>query len=284
MAPALLLLGIFTFYPIMCGVTLAFTDFSLLRSHPDGTLVWPQYVGLANFRRLLSDSYFWLALQHSVTYLLVVPVLQLASIVVAVALNCTRPGVRLFRTALYLPVVTSVVVVGITWKWLLRSDGLLNNLLGYLGLPTAAWLTDANWALAAVMLVTFWQGLGYYMIIYLAGLQAITPEYSEAAVIDGASTVDVFRYITLPLLKPSIALCTLLSCISALKVFSEIYIMTKGGPQNGTLTMAYYIYDRAFENFEMGYSAAVALVLALVVGALSWIHFKIFEDGGWSSY
>ncbi len=296
MTPALLVLGVFTFYPILCGVLLAFFDFNLLRHTPEGVLAAPRFVGLENFERLVHDRYFWIALRNSLLYLLVVPLLQFVSILVAVAVNQPLRGIRLFRTALYLPVVTSVVVVGIAWKWVLRSEGLANQVLAAVGAGRLAhwlgrpewfpvpWLTDPDLALVSVMFVTVWQGVGYYMILYLAGLQSISSELEEAARLDGAGFWDVFGRVTLPLLRPTIALCTIISCISALKVFGEIYVMTAGGPQNGTLTMVFYIYNRAFEGFEMGYSAAISLVLALVVGAISYLNYRYFQEGGLSSY
>lgn len=291
MAPALLVLGVFTFYPILCGVLLAFFDFNLLRHTPEGVLSPPRFVGLENFQRLAHDRYFWIALRNSLVYLAVVPVLQFLSILIAVAVNQPLRGIRFFRTALYVPVVTSVVVVGIAWKWVLRSDGLANRFLEALGagrlfgdLFPFPWLTEPGWALLSVMFVTVWQGLGYFMILYLAGLQGIPPELEEAARIDGAGFWQVFWRVTLPLLRPTVALCSIISCISALKVFGEIYVMTAGGPQNGTLTMVFYIYSRAFEGFEMGYSAALSLVLALVVSAISFLNYRYFREGGLQSY
>ena len=173
MAPALLLLAVFTVYPIACGVGLAFCDFSLLQYNEAGQLVGPRWCGLDNFERLSHDSYFWLALRHSCTYLLVVPVLQLTSILVALALSHEGKLVSFWRTALYIPVVTSAVCVGIIWRWLLRSDGAINAVLQKIGAPEVPWLTDPNLALFSIMLVTLWQGVGYYMVLYLAGLQAV---------------------------------------------------------------------------------------------------------------
>lgn len=287
LAPALIVLLVFTLYPIACGVGLAFCDYSMLRHNEAGQLCWPQWCGLDNFTRLWHDRYFFLALKNSLVYLLVVPVLQFLSILVALCLTQQTILNRMWRTALYLPVVTSVVVVGIAWKWALRSDGLINQVLGWLSGGTIApigWLTDSRLALYSVMFVTLWQGIGYYMILYLAGLQAISPEYEEAARLEGARSWQVLLFITMPLLKPTIALCTLLSSISALKVFSEVYIMTAGGPQNSTLVAVYYLYTRAFENFEMGYSASLSLVLAGVLALVSWANYRIFRDGGISSY
>lgn len=285
LAPALVILGVFTFYPIFCGVALAFTEFSLLRHTVEGQLVPPRFVGFENFLKLWVDPYFWKALTNSITYLAVVPVIQLCAIVLAVLVDQPFKGRNFFRTAFYIPVITSVVVIGITWRWVFRSDGLANFLLGLVGLGPIDFLTSPDTALWSIMFVTLWQGLGYYMILYLAGLQTIPEELEEAAVLDGAGPVDVFRHITLPMLKPTVALCSIISCISALKVFGEIYVMTpQGGPNQSTLTMVYYIYLKAFEDFDMGYSAAVALVLAGVVGVISWINVRYFQDGGLNSY
>lgn len=285
LAPALLVLGVFTFYPMLCGVSLAFTEFSLLRHTPEGVLVLPRWVGLENFVRLAVDPYFWKALTNSLAYLLVVPVIQIASMGIAVLVDKPFPGRQLFRTAFYIPVITSVVVVGITWNWVFRSDGLANYLLGLLGLSPVGFLTDPDFALFSLMFVTLWQGLGYYMVLYLAGLQSISPELEEAARLDGATAWQVFWQVTVPLLKPTVALCTMMSCISALKVFGEIFVMTpQGGPDHSTLTMVYYIYQMGFESFDMGYAAAIALVLAGVVGLVSWVNVRYFRDGGLTSY
>ena len=285
LAPALLILGLFTFYPISCGVGLAFTEFSLLRHTSAGELVGPRWVWFENFSRLWVDPYFWKALLNSVTYLLVVPVIQLCAIVLAVLVDKPFRGRNFFRTAFYIPVITSVVVIGITWRWVFRSDGLANFLLGWIGIEPIPFLTDPRYALVSIMFVTLWQGLGYYMILYLAGLQSIPPELEEAARLDGAGHVEVFWHITVPLLKPTVALCSIISCISALKVFGEIFVMTPdGGPSQSTLTVVYYIYIKAFEDFDIGYSAAVALVLAGVVGVISWINVRYFKDGGLNSY
>lgn len=285
LAPALLILVVFTFYPMLCGVSLAFTEFSLLRHTQEGKLVMPSFVGLDNFLKLAVDPYFWKALANSITYLLVVPVIQILSIGIAVLVDKPFPGRQLFRTAFYIPVITSVVVVGITWNWVFRSDGLANYLLGLVGIERIGFLTDPRFALYSIMFVTLWQGLGYYMILYLAGMQSIPPELEEAARLDGASSWDVFWHVTIPMLKPTVALCTIISCISALKVFGEIFVMTpQGGPNQSTLTMVYYIYQKGFEDFDMGYSAAVALVLALVVGVISWINVRYFREGGLTSY
>jgi len=287
LTPALVLMAVFTFYPILYGIVLAFYDCNMIRSLDDGSLAPPIWVGLGNFLQLRHDPYFFIAMKNSLLYLLVVPVIQILSIALAVAVNKKIRGVRFFRAAFYVPVITSIVVVGLSWKWVFASDGILNFILiKKLHLFHAAipWLTDKNLALFSVMFVTLWQGLGYYMVLYLAGLQTIEPQFEEAARIDGAGPLQVFQKITIPLLKPSIALCAIISCISALKVFGEIYVMTEGGPEYGTLTMVYYIFGKAFNEFNMGYAAAVAFVLALFVGFISLVNVMFFKEGGLKYY
>ncbi|MCE1245202.1 MAG: sugar ABC transporter permease [Firmicutes bacterium] len=287
LAPAIVLLLIFTFYPIAYGVILGFYDFNMLRHDTDGHPAPPKWVGLDNFHRILKDPYFYISLKNSLLYLIVVPIIQLAAILMAILVNRNMKGVTWFRTAYYIPVVTSIVIVGIAWKWVLGSDGILNFFLVkkfHIFAKAIPWLTDSSLALFSVMFVTLWQGIGYYMVLYLAGLQTIPPEFEEAAKLDGASPFTVFKDIILPLLKPTVALCTIISCISALKVFGEIFVMTGGGPENGTLTMVYYIYNKAFNEFDMGYAAALALVLALFVGAISFINIAFFKKGGLQYY
>ncbi|MBM3461076.1 MAG: sugar ABC transporter permease [Armatimonadetes bacterium] len=285
LAPALVALALFTFYPIAYGIYLAFTDYDMLRHTPQGVLVPPRFVGLDNFAKLYRDPYFWTALTNSALYLLVVPVLQVLAMAVAVLVNQRIAGVRLFRTTYYIPVVTSVVVVGIAWNWVYQSDGPLNALLvDVLGLPRVGWLTDGRVALFSVMLVTVWQGLGYFMMLYLAGLQGIPPEYEEAARLDGAGPWLVFRHVTVPLLRPTLALCSVISCISAFKVFTEIYVMTRGGPEHATLTLGYLIFDTAFKDYAMGYAAALSLVMGIFVGVISYVNLRYFREGGLTYY
>jgi putative chitobiose transport system permease protein len=276
--PALVLLGAFTFYPVLFGTALSLFDYDVISP--------PRFVGLAHFQALGTDRYFWIALGNSVKFLLVVPVLQILSIGLAMAVNRPLRGIRWFRAAYYLPVVTSMVTAGLMWRWLLEQDGLVNFVLLKLGMLTrpVSWLGHPDVALFAVMFVTLWKGLGYYMVIYLAGLQAIGPEYEEAAVTDGASRWQVFRLVTLPLLRPSILLASTISAIAAMKVFEEVYVMTGGGPMFRTFTMFFYIFDKGFQQLDLGYAAALAVVLAVAVLALSAVNFRIFRQGGWSYY
>lgn len=287
LAPAIILFIIFTLYPVVYGIFLSFLDYNIVRTTDIGAMVPAKFIGFDNFKKLFFDPYFYNALKNSLLYLLVVPVIQILSIMMAVAVNQKLKGVTFFRTCYYIPVITSIIIVGIAWKWVFASDGLLNYFivnklhLFKAGIP---WLTSKSHALWSVMFVTLWQGLGYYMVLYLAGLQTISPEFEEAARIDGANKIQVLFKVTMPLLMPTIALCSIISCISALKVFGEIYIMTQGGPDHATDTMVYYIFSKAFLQFDMGYAAALALVLAVFVGIISIINIKFFKKGGLQYY
>lgn len=276
--PALVLLGAFTFYPVVFGTALSLFEYNVIAP--------PRFTGVANFRALWSDRYFWIALENSLKYLGVVPVLQGCALLLAVWVHRSARGLGWVRAAYYLPVVTSIVVVGILWRWLYDDAGLINYVLLWLRLLPAPvhWLASPGIALYAVMFVTLWKGLGYYMVIYLAGLETIPPEYAEAAAIDGAGSLQQVWRVTLPLLRPSILLATTLSAISALRVFEEVYVMTSGGPIYATYTMFYYMFDQAFGALHLGYAAAIGVVLAAVTIGLSIANFKWLREGGLSYY
>lgn len=277
LAPALVLLAVFTFYPIAWGTLLSFFQYNIISP--------PKFVGLANFLQLSQDPKLFIAIKNSLQYLLVVPLIQIASIGLAILVNRELRGISLFRAIYYVPVVTSIVVVAIIWRWLLGDKGVINGLLQFLHIGGGMhWLTNPGIALIAVMFVTFWKGIGYYMVIYLAGLSAIPPEMEEASKIDGANKWQIFLKITLPLLKPSIALSSIISSIAALKVFGEIYVMTEGGPIFSTTTMVYYIYEEAFSKLHLGYASAISVVLALMISIFSYINLRFFREGGLESY
>ncbi len=276
--PALVLLLVFEFYPVAFGTVLSLFDYNVISP--------PRFVGAANFQALWGDRYFWTSLRNSLVYLAVVPVLQLGSIILALWVRRPLRGMAWFRAAYYLPVVTSIVVVGLIWRWLYDDAGLLNYVLLRLDLVRAPvhWLTDPRLALYAVMLVTLWKGLGYYMVIYLAGLEAIPTEFDEAAALDGAGPVARLFRVTIPLLRPSILLASTISAIAALRVFEEVYVMTGGGPVFSTYTLFFYMFDQAFNALHLGYAAAVGVVLALVTIILSVANFRLLQRGGLSYY
>ena len=273
-----MLLAVFTFYPVVFGTVLSLFEYTVIAP--------PRFVGAANFQALWGDRYFWIALRNSVVYLAVVPVLQLASIVLALWMRRPFRGVAWFRAAYYLPVVTSIVVVGLLWRWLYDDAGLVNYVLLRLGIVRAPihWLTDPHLALYAVMLVTVWKGLGYYMVIYLAGLEAIPPAYDEAAALDGAGALARLFRVTIPLLRPSILLASTISAIAALRVFEEVYVMTGGGPVFSTYTLFLYMFDQAFNGLHLGYAAAIGVVLAAITILLSVANFRLLQQGGLSYY
>lgn len=270
--PALVVLSLTVFWPTLQAFYLSFTryEYDLTQA--------PQWIGLANFRRLWSDPVFWQTIRNTVVYLVgVVPILVVAPLGLAILVNRQLPGVRWFRAAYYTPVVISMVVAGIAWKWLYAGNGLLNQLLKLVGISATGipWLTSPKLAIFSVMAVTIWKGLGYYMVIYLAGLQAISADLYEAAAIDGSDGIQKHWDITVPLMKPYLLLVAVISAISATKVFEEIYIMTQGGPRNSSKTIVYYLYEQAFGNLEMSYACTIGLVLFLVIFSLSIVNLKL---------
>jgi putative chitobiose transport system permease protein len=269
----LLLLGIFTYYPIIRGVLLSFTKYNMLL----GTAKW---IGFENYKALFKDKYFYTALQNIIKYLIIVPFIQFFSILIAILVNQKIPGIKFFRTLFYVPVITGSVIVSMAWKWIFNVDGLLNYTLLNLGLikEPILWLTDSHLAIYSAMFVTFWRGLGYYMVIYLAGLQNISSDVYEAAKIDGANSRQILFKITLPLLRPTMLFCFIISTLAALKVFEEIYLLTQGA--SGTVTMMYLIYDYAFVRYKFGISAAASVIFSFILLIFTMINFKFFGLGG----
>ncbi|MEM8637614.1 MAG: sugar ABC transporter permease [Cyanobacteria bacterium P01_G01_bin.54] len=276
LAPALLMLSLAVFIPALQAFSLSFTQYEY-----DLTAA-PQWVGLANFERLRQDPVFWKTLSNTLLYLLgVVPVLVTLPLLLAILVNQRLQGIHWFRMFFYTPVVISMVVAGIAWKALYSNNGLLNQLLQNLGLSEPIpWLTDPQWVLGSVMVVTIWKGLGYYMVIYLAGLQTIPGDLYEAAALDGSVGWRQHWDITVPLMRPYLTLVAVISAISATKVFEEIYIMTQGGPLNSSKTVVYYLYEQAFQNLEVSYACTIGLVLFLIIFGLSLLNLKLSQGQG----
>lgn len=258
LAPALLLLAAFSFWPVGYGSVLAFTDYSLIRE--------TRFVGLANFRYIFNNEMFLTGLQNSVVFLLMVPFVQVGAMVLAVLVNNRLPGIRLFRAAFYVPVVTTVSVVGIMWGFMFHEQGALNYVMMTLRLVNApvGWLSNDSLALFAVMFVTLWRGLGWYMVMYLAALQSIPSEMQEAAILDGANRWQRFWSITVPMLRPTIMLCTILSVLAALKAYQEVDVLTQGGPMNSTFTALYYAYDQGLKHLKLPRALAASFVVSLL--------------------
>ncbi len=278
LAPALVLLAVFTFYPLGYGAFLAFTEFTGARF---GQGLPPRFVGLENFRTIFADPLFWTAMQNSLKYLIVVPILQVGALVAAVLVNASLPGISFFRAAYYVPVVIAISAAALMWNWIFNADGILNWVLVRLHLMqpnhTFGWLDNPATAFYAIMLVTFWRGFGYYMVLYLAGLQTIPEELDEAARLDGATPWQIFWRITIPMMRPTILLCTILSTIAAVRVLDEPLVFTNGGPLNSTFTGLFYVYNKSFGfNFDYGVASAAGLVIALVALLLSILNFRFF--------
>ena len=272
LVPAGIILVLFFFIPFFESFMLSFQSYRHNIYHPE-------WIGLANYNELLNSPIFWKTILNTFIYLLgVVPVLVILPLIIAVVVNQKIRGITIFRTLIYIPVIVSIVVAGIAWKWLYASNGILNYLISLLHLPQIGWLTDPNVAIYSVMAVTVWKGLGYYMVIYMAALTSVPRDLYEAADIDGAGEFIKHLTVTVPSLKPTIALVSIISSISAMKVFVEIYVMTQGGPMNASKTIVYYIYQRAFENLDLGYASAAGVILLAIIMVLSIINMKFFED------
>lgn len=278
LAPALLLLALSVLIPAAMALAMSF-----LRSGLD--LAEPlQFVGWANYRRLLADPMIWKVSATTFLYLIgVVPPILAGSLALAVLVNRQLPAIAWFRAAFYTPVLVSLVVAAIAFRWLYAENGLINGwLLALLGggFQPIGFLTHPALALPAVMLVTLWKGLGYYMVIFLGGLQAIPGELYEAAALDGSTGLRRHFDITLPLLRPYITLVAVISAIGATKVFEEVFLMTQGGPADSTRTLVYYVYDQAFSELEISYACTVGLALFLIVLLLSLLRFLFAGDQG----
>ncbi|MEC0234651.1 sugar ABC transporter permease [Paenibacillus kribbensis] len=278
MTPGLLLLAVFVFWPIIYSIPLALTDYSVISD--------THYVGLANFEAAFKDRNFLISIWNSLVYVLIVPFLQIFSILMAVLVNSRIPAIKIFRTTYYIPVVTSMVAVALIWSWLLGNNSVVNYLLIKVGIISREihWLSDSNLALYVLMFITMWKGLGYYMMLYLAGLQNIPQDLYEAARVDGASRWRLIVHITLPLLRPYILFCTLISLMAAIRVFDEVYVLTKGGPGTATLTSSLYIFQKGMEQFNFGYASALGLIVGAVIAVLSIIVFRFNRKGGVNPY
>jgi putative chitobiose transport system permease protein len=274
--PALFFLSLTVFIPALQAFSLSFTryEYDLTQN--------PTFVGLENFQRLFNDPLFVKTILNTILYLIgVVPVLVIVPLGLAILVNRKLKGITWFRTAYYTPVVISMVVAGIVWKALYLDNGLLNQFLKQIGFKEGiSWLTSPQLAIWSVMLVTIWKGLGYYMVIYLAGLQSISPELYEAASIDGSDGWNKHRDITIPLMKPYLLLVAVISSISATKVFEEIYIMTQGGPRNSSKTVVYYLYEKAFKDIDISYACTIGLILFLVILILSIFNLSLSKITG----
>jgi putative chitobiose transport system permease protein len=275
LAPALILLGIFVFYPIAAVVYYSLTDYDIVRP--------PVFIGLDNFVRLLDDDVLRLALLHSFLYLLVTPILIGLSIALAIAVNRRLRGIHIYRALYFVPAVSGSIAIGLSWRWLFDRSGFINSVLVSWGVITEPiqWLATPAYVLPIAMLLTIWAGIGYYSVIFLAGLQNVPDELYDAARIDGCSDIQKHWYVSIPALRPQIVFVGVISSLAALKVFDEIYVLTNrtGGILNSGVTMVFYLWQQAFERSNAGYASAIAIVLLVITLGFSIVNVRLLERG-----
>ena len=268
-APPVILFLLFTLLPMIMAIGLSFTKYDVINP--------PRLVGLANFRKMIKDEFFWIALKNTCVYtLMYVPAGLLLSLGAAMFLNADQKMVGLFRTLFYLPVLSSTVATATLWFWILNPQlGLLNGILELFGISGKAWLYDSKLAMFSIVLMSLWAGFGGNMMIFLAGLKGIPPIYYEAAKIEGASKWQMFTKITMPSKTKTTFLVSTMLIIGTFQVFDQAFVLTKGGPGNATITIVYYIYNNGFKNLDMGYASSISLVLFAIILVMTVINSKI---------
>ncbi|MFN2483322.1 MAG: carbohydrate ABC transporter permease [Candidatus Limnocylindria bacterium] len=276
LAPTLIGLAILSAGPILATLAISLTEWDLLRA--------PEFVGLQNFVALASDDRFLKALRNTAFYTVVsVPLGILLALALALALNQTIRGIAWIRTAYFLPVVTSTIAIALVWQWIYGPEaGLLNQFIGLFGIPPQKWLSNPTLAMPAIVVMSVWQGLGTNIIIFLAGLQAIPSELTDAASVDGAGRWARFRAVVLPLLTPSMFFTGVLSLIGSFQVFDQIYVLSRPRPTDATITMVYFIYENGFKFFKMGYATAASWILFIIVAVFTAVYFR--SQNRWVHY
>lgn len=267
-APALFGFLSFTLFPVLAVLVLGFLEWDLLSP--------PTWVGADNYVRLIQDTVFLVSLRNTLLWVaLYVPLSIVISLVLALAMNLPLRGISAFRTSMYIPVISPLLAVALLFVWLYNPEfGLINYLLGLVGIPPLGWLTSERLALPSIALMSVWKNAGFNMLIYLAALRGIPPHLHEAATVDGANAWQRFWGITLPLLSPATLFVVVMSLIGAFQVFGEVYIMTNGGPGYSTHTLAYYMWANAFRFGNMGYASAIAVVMALMILIVTLVQFR----------
>ncbi len=270
--PDLLGLLIFIIGPMLMAFAISFSDWKLTGV--------PEFVGLHNYEIILKDPKFGASLGRTILYTIgYVPVVYCLSLGMAVLLTKKGRGNTFFRTLYFMPIAMSMVVAGVIWRFMFDpGNGLINEVLTGVGLPALQWTGNVQSAMASVLIVSIWKSAGYFMIILLAGIQDIPSDYIEAAQIDGANKLQIFRSVILPLLKPTSFFVIVILMINSLQAFDQIYVMTRGGPAQATYTMLMYIYDKGFREWNFGYAAAMAVVLFAMIFVLTVIQVRFFRS------
>jgi multiple sugar transport system permease protein len=276
LAPFFLGLLFFIIGPVVAAFAISFTSWDLLSP--------PRWIGLDNYRELADDRLFWIALKNTLYFTGVsVPVTLVLALGLAGLMNRKIRGIEALRAIYFFPVTASIVAVSLLWAWMYTPDfGIINYLLSYLGIPKINWLVDPRMAMPSVIIMSIWRGLGFNIVVFLAGLQSIPRDLYEAAELDGASGWQQFRQLTIPLLTPTIFFATIMAIISSFQVFEQTYIMTQGGPGNATLTLVYQIFLNGFTYLRMGYASALSFVLFAILFVITivqvnlqrkWVHY-----------
>lgn len=268
-APAMIIIGWFSILPTVASFLIGFTDWDLLGM--------PRWVGLDNYRALAADPVFYKVMGNTLLFVLLYLVLDLVvALGLALALNQKLAGIGIFRTAYFLPVVTSMVAVSIVWEWIFDPrSGALNEVLRWVGLGPVPWLADTRTALPALVLMSVWKSLGTNVVLFLAGLQALPGEVLESAEVDGATGWTRFRHVTLPLMAPTVLMVAILASIRAFQTFDSVYIMTHGGPRRSTTVIVYWLFQNAFTYFKLGKASALAYLLFGVLALLTWLQWGL---------
>jgi len=271
--PNFLGFALFSLIPIIACVALTFTEWNLIMP--------PEFTGIANYARLVTDELFWKTLGNSVIYTVgAVPVAIFIAFWLALLLNRRMRGVKIFRTIYFLPYVTLTVAIAIVWSWIYNPDlGLFNYLLGLVGVAGPDWLQDPNWAMFSIIVMSNWKGIGYPMLIFLAALQGVPEEYYESARIDGANWLQRIRHVTVPSVAPATFYVVVVSFIGAMQGFDQFYVMTGGGPAYATTTIVMYIYQNGFQWFDMGYAATLAVALFLLISVVTAVLWRFNARG-----
>ncbi|HVO88184.1 MAG TPA: sugar ABC transporter permease [Casimicrobiaceae bacterium] len=278
-APALAVVCVFFLFPVLAALALSITDFDIYALADLRNL---RFVGLRNYLELLVTPLFWKALGNTVYFVVVgVPLSIAASLGTALLLNARAARWRgVFRTALFAPVVTTLVAVAVIWRYLYNTRyGLLNYALGYLGIDPVDWLGDPRFAMPAIIVFAVWKNFGYNMVILFAGLQTIPAELYEAARLDGATLLRQLRYITLPLLAPILALVSILTVAGYFQLFAEPYVMTQGGPLQSTMSVLYLMYQEGFKWWNLGSASAVAFMLFVLIFLVTLVQTRVARTG-----
>ncbi|MGC6769481.1 carbohydrate ABC transporter permease [Enterococcus sp. LJL128] len=267
-APNFIGFFLFTLIPVIFSLILAFMSWDSFST--------PEFVGLKNFAKMLKDDTFWISLKNTFLYTIgVVPLTLICSLGLAILLNQKIRGMKFFRTAFFFPYVTSLVAIAVVWNMLFHPTmGPINQFLQHFIANPPGWTSSSDWALTAIVIVSVWRGMGYYMILYLAGLQSIPKELYEAASMDGANKWKQFMNVTIPSLRSTTFFVTIMLIINCFKIFDLVQVMTAGGPGRATNVLVYNIYNEAFVKFNFGYASAIAMVLFVIVLSITVIQFK----------